>query len=305
MGDSATVDRPASGCFDQPAASGCFDEEVTVEEVRRQGLCFDVTDTGPLGGRTVIALHGFPEDRHSWASVAADLATNGYRVLAPDQRGYSPGARPPDRHAYRISELVGDVLSVADAAGADRFDLVGHDWGAAVAWVLAARHPERIRSLTALSVPHPRAFLAAMGRSTQLLHSWYMLAFQLPTVPEAMLGLGGGAPWLAILRASGLDEATAARSAQRARQPGAMTGPINWYRAAPLALRHPLAPVRVATLFIWGDRDRFVTRAAAEGCAAWVDAPYRFEALPGRSHWLPTTAPDTIGELLLEHLAAS
>lgn len=276
-----------------------------MEEIERDGLCFDVTDTGPSTGRPVILLHGFPEDRHCWAPVASALAGDGYRVLAPDQRGYSPRAQPTSRHAYRMSELVSDVLAVADAAGADRFDLVGHDWGAVVAWALAAHHPERVRSLTALSVPHPRAFVAAMGHSTQLLHSWYILAFQLPRAPEALLHVRQGALWASALRASGLDEATAARYAERARRSGAMTGPINWYRAAPLALRHPLRSVEVATLYVWGERDWFVTRAAAEGCAPWVRAPYRFVALPSCSHWLPTAVPDTISDLLLEHLAAT
>lgn len=276
-----------------------------MEEIERDGLCFDVTDAGPPSGRPVILLHGFPEDRHCWSPVASALASGGYRVLAPDQRGYSPRARPTSRHSYRVSELVGDVLALADAAGAERFDVVGHDWGAAVAWALSAHHPERVRSLTALSVPHPRAFVAAMGRSTQLLHSWYMLAFQLPRAPEALLGLRRGELWAAALRATGLDEVTAARYAERARQSDAMTGPINWYRAAPFALRHPLRSVEVPTLYVWGDRDRFISRAAAEGCADWVRASYRFVALLSCSHWLPTAAPDTIAELLMEHLAAT
>ena len=112
-------------------------------------------------------MHGFPEDRQCWQALAAELVDAGYRTLAPDQRGYSPGARPPGRRAYTLDRLAGDVLALADAAGADRFDLVGHDWGAAVAWHLAGRHPDRVRSLTALSVPHPRAIVEALGRSTQ------------------------------------------------------------------------------------------------------------------------------------------
>lgn len=276
-----------------------------MENVERDGWCFEVSDTGPPTGRVVIALHGFPEDRHCWAPIATVLGNAGYRVLAPDQRGYSSRARPASRHAYRVTELVRDVLAVADAAGAERFDLVGHDWGAAVAWALSAYHPARVRSLTALSVPHPRAFVGAMAKSTQLLHSWYMLAFQLPVVPEVLMRAGGARAWQAALRSSGLDEPTAARYGARALERGAMTGPLNWYRAAPLALRHPLPAVEVATLYVWGAHDWFITPSAAQGCRAWVRGPYRFVSLPHASHWLPSTEPDAVSELLLEHLAGT
>ena len=112
-----------------------------VEQFTNDGLTFDVTDTGAPDGRAVILLHGFPEDRACWSAVGSRLAGAGYRALAPDQRGYSPGARPEGRSAYKVSSLTGDILALADAAGCDRFDVVGHDWGGGVAWDLAARHP--------------------------------------------------------------------------------------------------------------------------------------------------------------------
>ena len=150
----------------------------------RSGLSFDVTDEGPVDGRLVIALHGFPEDRLSWSAVIPQLTALGYRVLAPDQRGYSPGARPKGRRAYVLGELAADVMALADVAGADRFDVVGHDWGAVVAWELAGRHPDRVRTVTSLTVPHPAALRDAVLHSRQLLKSWYMGFFQLPRVPE-------------------------------------------------------------------------------------------------------------------------
>ena len=133
----------------------------------RAGLTFDVSDSGPDTGRAVVMLHGFPEDRHCWDRLTEHLVGAGCRVLAPDQRGYSPDARPIGRRPYKIGELCADVLALADTAGLGAFDVVGHDWGAAIAWALAGRFPGRIRSLVALSMPHPRAFAESLFRSDQ------------------------------------------------------------------------------------------------------------------------------------------
>src|SRR5688572_12214645 len=151
-----------------------------MKSYRRDGLQFDVTDVGPRNGPAVVCLHGFPQDRTSYDVVAPILAEHGMRVLAPDQRGYSPGARPDGRAAYALRELVADVLALLDAAGIDSAHVVGHDWGGAVAWALAGRHPDRVRSVTALSTPHPGAMKGAALRSSQGLRSAYMAVFQLP-----------------------------------------------------------------------------------------------------------------------------
>jgi pimeloyl-ACP methyl ester carboxylesterase len=250
----------------------------------------------------VILLHGFPEDSGCWAGVTPALNAAGYRTLAPDQRGYSPGANPPSRRDYLVAALAADVVALADAAGAATFDLVGHDWGAAVGWYLAAAHPDRVRSLAALSVPHPGAFAASMAHSTQALRSWYMVAGQVPRLPELLLAKRRGAVFEAGLRRGGLDAGAAARVAARTQQPGGMTGPLNWYRALPLGRWH-LGPSPVPTLFVWGDQDRFVTRVAAAGCADHVTGPFRSETLPGVSHWIPDEVPDRVAALLLEHLS--
>lgn len=269
----------------------------------RAGLTFDVTDEGPTDGRVVIALHGFPEDQLCWTEVVPQLTAEGCRVLAPDQRGYSPGARPRGRRSYVLAELAADVLALADVAGADRFDVVGHDWGAAVAWELAGRHPDRVRTLTALAVPHPAALREAAVRGGQLLKSWYMLYFQLPRIPETLFRAAGRRRIMDGLVAGGLDAQFAARYAARLERPDTSTGPLNWYRAIPLGARHPLPPVHVPTLFVFGERDRYLSRWAAERTARHVTGPYRFEVLEGMSHWLPTGAADAVAKLIVQHLA--
>lgn len=266
---------------------------------------FDVTDSGPRTdpARTVVLLHGFPEDRHSWDRVTPALVAAGHRVLAPDLRGYPPGARPRARSAYRLSWLAADVLALADAAGAQRFHVVGHDWGAALAWFLAAEHPDRVTSMSALSVPHPMAFARPVLTGTQAFRSWYMAAFQLPGLPEAVLSARGGEMMRRGLVRTGLDGESAARYARRARRRADLRGPISWYRALPLNLARPVGAVTVPTLYVRGGADRFVTATAGRHCARYVGGPYRYEVLEDASHWLPEQAPDRIAALLIDHIA--
>jgi len=272
-----------------------------MERFTNDGFSFDVTDTpGKDGGQVAVLLHGFPEDRHCWDAVTPALAEAGYRVLAPDQRGYSPGARPRARRAYTLSRLAGDVLAMADAAGVRRFHVVGHDWGAALAWYVAGHHPDRTISLTALSVPHPEAFLRALVTSSQAVRSWYMAFFQTPGVPERILSRRGGEPMRERLIRSGLDEPTARRYAARHAE---MRGPLNWYRAIPFAMRERTAAIEVPTLYVWSDRDPFIARRSAELCGDHVTGPYRFEVVPGASHWLPTEEPERVSGLLVDHFA--
>ncbi len=280
-----------------------------MERFTNAAFSFDVTDTAAAGGdgpeSVAILLHGFPQDRRCWDRVTSALAGGGYRVLAPDLRGYSPGARPTARSAYRNSQLAADVLALADAAGTERFHLAGHDWGAALAWYVAGRHPGRVTSLAALSVPHPQAFAQALITSSQAARSWYMAAWQLPWLPERALGRRGGQAFRDTLARTGLDPASADRYAARARDPAVLRGPLNWYRAMPFSLREAAGPIEVPTMFAWGNRDQFVSRAAAELCGRYVTGPYRFTELDGASHWLPERAADQVAALLAEHFAAT
>jgi len=268
---------------------------------------FEVTDTpaatanGPAG--VAILLHGFPQDRHCWDRVTPALAAAGYRVLAPDLRGYSPGARSAARSTYRNSQLAGDVLALANAAGVERFHLAGHDWGAVLAWYVAGRHPDRVASVAGLSVPHPQAFVRAMITGDQARRSWYMAAWQLPWLPERMLGRRGGQVLRDVLVRTGLDPATADRYAARAQDPAALRGALNWYRGMPFSLREPTGMIRVPAMFAWGNRDRFVSRAAAGLCGRYVTGSYRFAELDGASHWLPEQHADQVAALLTDHWA--
>ncbi|MGY1845967.1 alpha/beta fold hydrolase [Blastococcus sp. SYSU DS1021] len=268
----------------------------------RNGLTFDVRDAGPTDGDPVVLLHGFPQDSTAWDRVAPALHQHGLRTLAPDQRGYSPRARPRGRADYRLRETAGDVLALLDAAGLESAHVVGHDWGGIVGWALGAWHPDRVRTLTALSVPHPGAMARAVVSSDQGLRSYYVGLFQLPVVPERLLLAGDGAALRRMLRHGGLPEDAVDRYAQRVREPGALTAALNWYRALPWSGRDPVGKVRVPTLHVWSTGDAFLGRAATEDTARFVEAPYRLEVLDDVTHWIPELAAERTAELVTAHV---
>ena len=276
-----------------------------MERYERDGLVFDVRDAGPPDGPVVVLLHGFPQRNDSWNAVIDRLTAAGYRCLAPNQRGYSPGARPSRRRDYRLSELVADVGALIDAKGAQRVHLVGHDWGAAVAWGVAAEMPERLATVSPVSVPHLGAFLKSFATSSQGLASWYMGFFQLPWLPEWLMRRGDGALAAKTLRRSGQTATAAQRDARAMTEPGAMTGGLNWYRGVPLSnLRASTRRISVPTMYVWSDRDIALKAKAARDTARYVDADYRFEVMPGVSHWIPDVEPDRLADLLIDWFAA-
>jgi pimeloyl-ACP methyl ester carboxylesterase len=267
----------------------------------RDGLTFDVRDEGPLDGQVVVLLHGFPERSSSWRHVAPILHAQGIRTLAPDQRGYSPGARPRRRRDYRLPLLVDDVAALAERAGGP-VDVVGHDWGAVVGWALATTRPDLVRTLTAVSVPHPAAFLHAMLTSGQVARSRYMLAFQLPVLPERWAREPGGR-FDREFRKGGMTDDDVARFRREIVEYGALPGGLAWYRAMFLTdPRSTRGRVGVPTTYVWSDRDVAVSRHAAERCGRYVDGPYRFKVLEGVSHWIPTQAPEPLAALVLDRL---
>ena len=276
-----------------------------MEHFRRDDLTFDVRDLGPESGEMVVLLHGFPQTKAAWSEVAPPLADAGYRVLAPDQRGYSPGARPRGRRSYTLDLLVGDVLALADAAGGDRFHVVGHDWGGAVAWALAMWHPERLRTVTSLTVPHPKAFQRSLFTSRQLLMSWYALFFQLPWLPERFAEFGPTRRFgERAFERSGLPEKHRAEYQAALDGRAATTATLNWYRAAPLTRPSRFTAVSVPTLYVYATDDVALGRRAADLTARYVTGRYRYEVLQGMNHWIPEVAPEVVVKLLLEHFSA-
>ncbi|MEV0294409.1 alpha/beta hydrolase [Nocardia sp. NPDC050710] len=263
---------------------------------------FDALACGAAGGREVLLLHGFPEAAIQWEFQLGALGNGGCQVVAPDQRGYSPGARPERVTDYRLEELVGDVAAIADELGWQRFDLVGHDWGGYVAWAAAAAFPARVRTLTAVSTPHPAAFLRAMAEDEdQAQRSQYFDLFRKPRVAERVL-LADNAARLRRLFDWKVPEDRIDDYVQRLTQPEALTAALNWYRA--MHLTGPTPAVEVPTLYVWSTDDGAIGSTAALSTAQHVTGPYRFEMLEDISHWIPEQAPEALTMLIMEHLLA-
>jgi len=272
-------------------------------EVTAGDLTFRGVATGPVDGRLVLFLHGFPQSSLEWRAQMAALADAGYRAVAFDQRGYSPRARPGDVESYGVVHLVADVLAVADDMGGHQFDLVGHDWGAAVAWHLAGRYPRRVRTLTAVSVPHPKSFRAAMAKGDQAERSAYMLWFRTkPDEAEEMLLADDGTLLRTMFGELGASADDYVRLMQ---EPGALRGALSWYRAMGPDDVNDLGPVTAPTMFVWSDGDPAIGADAAHACEEHVDGPFRFEVLEGVDHWIPEKAADQLNRLLLSHLGAN
>lgn len=260
--------------------------------VDANGFTFDVDIDGPEDGRPVILLHGWPQDRRSWRAVVERLNEVGLRTIVPDQRGYSPGARPEGVEHYTTATLADDVVAIADALGIERFDLVGHDWGAAVAWVVAARHPDRLRSLTAVSVPHLAAYGAALANDTDAQErATYIGLLRQPGKAEELLLARDGQRLRAMYQGA-VDSRDEDAYIDRLSVPGALTATLNWYRAMGADLS-TTAPTAVPTTFVWGAQDLAIGRYGAERCADFVTADYRFVEVDG-GHWLPDTHPDLV-----------
>jgi pimeloyl-ACP methyl ester carboxylesterase len=260
---------------------------------------FEAVAAGPRHGRKVLLLHGFPELGIEWEHQLLALAAAGFRAVAPDQRGYSPDVRPTVIGQYKLDYAVHDVRAMADSLGWDRFDLVGHDWGAAVSWVAAARYSHRVRSLTAVSVPHLGAFAEALRSDpAQQLASRYMNDFREPApVPENKI-LGSGP-----LTLPGVKPEKCAVYRKRLVEGGGLTPALNWYRANDFTGYEQR--VRVPTLFIASTGDVLVAPSGVQATKNWVTGPYRLENLVGVGHNVPEEAAEQTSALLLEHLASA
>lgn len=258
---------------------------IRLEQYQREGLTFDVIDSGPFDGKPFVLLHGFPETNKSWQETAELLNGEGYRTFAINQRGYSLGAQPKNRRDYRSSALVEDVNTLLDIIGQPVY-LMGHDWGAVVAWEVAQRYPAKIQYLITISVPHKAAFMRSMLSSNQLFKSYYIGLFQLPKVPELLfrkLSKVGRA----LLKDSGMTDQQLTDFEQDIVQSNRLTPALNWYRAIPFSSSKFLTqPVKVPTLFIWGKHDSAIGEKSVKLNKQYVNAPYT-EIIMDATHWIP------------------
>jgi len=277
--------------------------------VAANGLRFEVDVCGH-GDRLALCLHGFPEAAFSWRYQLPLLAGLGYRVWAPNGRGYGQTTRPPNVDDYRTDRLVADVAGLIDASGARSVTLIGHDWGAAVAWLFATDRVRALERLVIMNVPHPALFARRLRSLDQALRSWYILFFQLPRIPEWALGWNRAAPIARAFLSSAHDKSRFPPAVldvyrRNALAPGALTAMLNWYRAvvrdAPRHARREYPPIDVPTLLIWGEADLALTMATTFGTDRFVhDLTLRY--LPGVSHWVQQDAPATVNAMLAAFL---
>jgi pimeloyl-ACP methyl ester carboxylesterase len=260
---------------------------------------------GPPDGPVVVLLHGFPEFWYSWHQQIEPLASAGFRVVVPDQRGYNKSTKPRGVASYALSQLTSDVLAVADQLGQDHIFLAGHDWGAAVAWSVALLHPRRIAKLAILNVPHPsvmRRYLNTNRR--QLRRSWYMFFFQLPWLPEAAFSAFNFRLGVRSLIHSSRPNTFSPEDLARYRvawsRPGALTATINWYRAAfRYRSKFPDSTVRVPTRILWGERDAFLLSEMAHDSLRYCDSAELY-TFANASHWLQHEEPARVSEILID-----
>lgn len=273
--------------------------------VAANGFEFTGLQWGDAADLTVLLLHGFPQRCTSWTAVAEQLAEAGLHAVALDQRGYSPGARPVEVSAYAMPQLIADTVAMIGAvAGSDgAVDLVGHDWGAVVGWQVAARHPELVRSWTAVSTANQKALNEVLATDAEQRAQFsYILAFREPGRAEAALLAEDGARLRALYGGVVAPERAAAEIAFF-QEPGVLTAALNWYRAMSPQDADGLPRVAVPTTYVWGSADLAFGRAAAERTAAYVDGPYAFMPLEDASHWLPDEVPDTLAEAIIARVS--
>ena len=277
--------------------------------VETNGVQLHVVEAGAEEGPAVVLLHGFPEFWYGWRHQIPALADAGLHVIVPDQRGYNASSKPARVADYDIDCLVGDVVGLLDACGFERVALVGHDWGAAVAWVLAMRYPERLRHLIIANVPHPGVFRKTLRSSwEQLRRSWYILAFQVPRLPQWWLGRNDGANLARVMRMSARADTFSTAELQAYRQawrrPGAVRSMLHWYRAAArrgIRGEVPDAHVEVPTLVVWGAQDVALSRRMAQPSVARCREG-ELVMIEGATHWVQHDAAEQVNQLLLARL---
>lgn len=294
---------PPPGAGSNMDAGGDASDSFATTEITVGDFTFHARVAGPPTGELVLLLHGFPETSYEWRNQLTALGNAGYYAVAPDQRGYSPGARPEDVSAYGVVTLAQDAIGMTTALGAQRFHVVGHDWGAAVAWVVGGLASTRVISLNTLSVPHPDAFAKVLADMTscQYSASSYFDTFSQPNSEDALLANDA-----ATLRAlwAGIDQDAVNEYLSVLGTKDALGAALNWYRAnvSGRMLMAGLGPISVPTMYVWSDADVALCKDGADLTADYVTGPYRFEVLAGVSHWIADVASDRLTPLLLDHI---
>jgi epoxide hydrolase 4 len=271
--------------------------------VEANGLRFEVLEAGS-GDRLALCLHGFPEHAVSWRHQMPVLAAMGYRVWAVNQRGYGRSSRPAQIADYALPNLLDDVAALIDASGAASVTLIGHDWGAMVAWCFAAGRLRKLDRLVIMNVPHPLCFRAALKHWRQLRKSWYIAFFQIPRLPERMLAADGGAAIRRMFARVAVPPNILAVYIAQITEKGAATAMLNWYRAGRVrsrALPDLARPIEVPTLVIWGEEDVALDLICLEGTDRYV-RDLTLRRLHGVSHWVQQDAPEAVNGMLQDFL---
>lgn len=280
---------------------------LTHHYVPTNGLRLHVVQAGPADGPLVVLLHGFPEYWASWRAQLAALAGAGYRVWAPDQRGYNLSDKPPGIAAYALPTLAADIIGLLDAAGVPQASIIGHDWGGIVAWYLAAHYPGRVARATIINVPHPAVVAPNIWRVPgQLARSWYIAFFQMPGLPERLIRRRnwrfGAQSLQGTSRPGTFSTAEVARYKVAWAQPGALTAMLNWYRALRLPSEAPWPRIQQPVQIIWGKKDAFL-----DARLAWFSlqacAHGQLHYFPNATHWVQLEEAAAVNELLLTFLA--
>ena len=270
--------------------------------IKTNGINLHVVQAGPQGGPLVILLHGFPEFWYGWRKQIDYLVAQGFRVWAPDQRGYNLSDKPKGIAAYNLDELSADVVGLIDAAGQEKCLLVGHDWGAGVAWWTACKYPERLSKMVILNVPHHKVFRKTVNTNPeQRRKSWYFGFFQLPFLPEVIVSLGMARALKTSSRPGTFTDADIAEYRQAWAQPGALTAMINWYRAALKTppKQQPDSRVKVRTLILWGKNDVALISAMAQESVE-LCAEGRLVYFDDATHWIAHEEPERVNMLIGE-----
>jgi len=291
-------------------APACVIEGATPRFVETNGQRLEVFEAGdPASSRLALLLHGFPEHAYSWRHQIPFLAERGYRVWAPNQRGYGNSSQPRGRAHYRLDALVADIAGLVDAAGARDVTLVGHDWGAMVAWVFAARRARPLARLVIMNVPHPERMREELATNrAQRRRSLYALFFQLPWLPEWVLRRRGAEAVARAFRDMAIDESrfsddVLAVYRENALRPGGLTAMLNWYRANRGIGREPYPVIETPTLMIWGEADTALGKETTYGTERFVKE-LEVHYLPEASHWVQQDAPERVNEILAAWLPA-